>query len=404
VDVRPDDGLGAREPELGGLWAGILVYRWIALGWMVILAASSGSFRSTVAVWVLLGATIAWNVWWTVSRAWFSPEARWVDLGISLALLVLSGLVQEAGSVVGEQPFFATAYPVVAAMSFGAAEGPLAGLGAALVLSLGLVASRPVNGVALGDLNWDRLVGLGNGIVYYLAAGYAIGLVSRTIQRSATQIRTAEAAAAHERERAARLAERESLGRQIHDTVLQALALVTKRAKELGSAPEVPGGEVARLATVAEEQERALRALIASGPEIPPAGCVALRTVLQAATYGVENLSVTVTTVDPAWLPASFAEELTAAVRQALENVATHARATHTVVFGERLDGSIVVTVRDDGIGFDYDEQRLRAGGKLGVLMSMKGRIEDLGGTMALASAPGAGTEVEFRLPSEVPG
>jgi signal transduction histidine kinase len=401
VDVRPDDGLGAQEPELGGLWAGILVYRWIALAWMVILAASAGSFRSTAVVWLLLGVTIAWNVWWTVTRGWFSPVARWIDLGVSLALLVLSGLVQEEGGVVSPQPFFATAYPVTAAMSFGAADGPLAGLGAALVLSFGLVLSRPVNGVSLADLDWDRLVGLGNGIVYYLAAGYAIGLVSRAIQRSATQIRAAEGAAAHERERAARFAERESLGRQIHDTVLQALALVTKRAKELAAAREVPGREVAGLASLAEEQERALRALIAREPEIPPAGCVALRTVLQAATYGVENLSVTVTTVDPAWLPASFAEELTAAVRQALENVAEHARATRTSVFGERDDGSIVVSVRDDGVGFDYDEERLRAGGKLGVLMSMKGRIEDLGGTMALASTPGKGTQVEFRLPSE---
>jgi signal transduction histidine kinase len=177
--------------------------------------------------------------------------------------------------------------------------------------------------------------------------------------------------------------------------------LVTKRAKELAVAPDVPGREVARLASLAEEQERALRALIAREPEIPPAGCVALRTVLQAATYGVENLSVTVTTVDPAWLPASFAEELTAAVRQALENVAEHARATRTSVFGEHDDGSIVVSVRDDGVGFDYDEERLRADGKLGVLMSMKGRIEDLGGTMVVASTPGKGTQVEFRLPSE---
>jgi signal transduction histidine kinase len=404
VDARPDDELGAQEPELSGLWAGILVYRWIALSWMVILAASSGAFRSMMAVWLLIGATIAWNVWWTVARGWFSPVARWIDLAISFALLVVSGLVQEEGGVVSDQPFFATAYPVTAAMSFGAADGPLAGLGAALLLSFGLVLSRPANGVSLADLTWSRIVGLGNGVVYYVAAGYAIGLVARTIQRSAAQIRAAEGAVAHERERAARFAERESIGRQIHDTVLQALALVTKRAKELASAPQVPGREVAKLASLSEEQERALRALIAREPEIPPAGCVALRTVLQAATYGVGNVSVTVTTVDPAWLPASFAEELTAAVRQALENVAEHARATTTSVFGERDDRSIVVSVRDDGIGFDYDEERLRASGKLGVLMSMKGRIEELGGTMTVTSAPGSGTQVEFRLPGEDQG
>jgi signal transduction histidine kinase len=36
--------------------------------------------------------------------------------------------------------------------------------------------------------------------------------------------------------------------------------------------------------------------------------------------------------------------------------------------------------------------------------MSMKGRIEELGGTMTLASAPGSGTQVEFRLPGEDQG
>jgi signal transduction histidine kinase len=256
-----------------------------------------------------------------------------------------------------------------------------------------------LNGVALSSLTSDRVVGLGNGIVYYVAAGYTLGLVSRTLRRSAAQIRQAEGTVARERERAARFAERESLGRQIHDTVLQALALVTKRGKELARLPQVPGPEVGRLAAIAEEQERALRALIAREPDVAPAGCVPLRTVLQAATYGVANLSVSVTTVDPAWLPAPLVDELSAAIRQALENVAVHANAAHTSVFGEQEDGHIVVSVRDDGVGFEYDEARLRGEGKLGVLMSMKGRIEDLGGTMLLSSAPGKGTQVEFRVP-----
>jgi signal transduction histidine kinase len=401
VGTGREDELGAEEPALRGLWAGILVYRWIALAWMVTLAATSGSFRSATMAWLILGATVAWNVWWTLARGWLSPTARWVDLGISMALLLLSGIVQEEGGVVTESPFFATAYPVTAAMTFGTAEGPVAGLGAALILSIGLVLSRPLNGVALSSLTSDRVVGLGNGIVYYVAAGYTLGLVSRTLRRSAAQIRQAEGTVARERERAARFAERESLGRQIHDTVLQALALVTKRGKELARRPQVPGPEVGRLAAIAEEQERALRALIAREPDVAPAGCVPLRTVLQAATYGVANLSVTVTTVDPAWLPAPLVDELSAAIRQALENVAVHANAAHTSVFGEQEDGHIVVSVRDDGVGFEFDEARLRGEGKLGVLMSMKGRIEDLGGTMLLSSAPGKGTQVEFRVPVE---
>jgi signal transduction histidine kinase len=405
VTIGPKQGLGAEEPALRGLWIGILVYRWIGLAWMSTLAATSGSFRSAMLVWLILGITIAWNVWWTLARGWTVPIARWMDLGISFAVLLLSGVVQEQGEVIsGDHPFFATAYPVTAAMTFGAAEGPVAGLGAALALSFGLVLSRPLNGVALDELTSGRWTGLGNGVVYYLAAGYAVGLVSRTMRRSADQIHAAELAAAKERERAARFAERESLGRQIHDTVLQALALVTKRGKELARREMVPGVEVGRMAAVAEEQERGLRALIAREPEEAPAGCVPLRTVLQAATYGLAHLSVTVTTVDPAWLDASHVDELTAAVRQALENVATHANASTTSVFGEQDGDEIVVSVRDDGIGFDYDEARLRAEGKLGVLMSMKGRIEGMGGTMALSSTSGKGTLVEFRLPQEFPG
>ena len=69
-------------------------------------------------------------------------------------------------------------------------------------------------------------------------------------------------------------------------------------------------------------------------------------------------------------------------------------------VFGEREDSEIVVSIRDDGVGFDFDEERLRREGKLGLLRSMKGRIEEIGGSMRVMSTPEQGTEVEFRLPA----
>jgi len=76
-----------------------------------------------------------------------------------------------------------------------------------------------------------------------------------------------------------------------------------------------------------------------------------------------------------------------------------HANATRATVFAEALDGELVISIRDDGGGFDYDESRLSRDGKLGLLKSMKGRIEALGGSMRVHSAPGRGTEVEFRVP-----
>jgi signal transduction histidine kinase len=390
------------DPGLAGLWIGILAYRWIALTWMTVLAATAGPYRSPTLATVLIVATIAWNVWWTIARGWLSPIARWVDLGLSVAIVLLSGVVQERGEVVGDHPFFATAYPASSAMTVGAAGGLTAGSISGAVLSIALALSRPLNGTPLTSLTAGQLAGLANGIVYYVSAGAAVGLVSRVLGRSRRELTAAREEATRERVRVARMSERESLGRQIHDSVLQSLALVNKRGRELAEMPTVPGDEVGRLAEIAGEQERALRAMVAGEPEDPPAGTVALRTVLQSAVYGVTGVTASVTTVDPVWLETRDVEELSAAVRQALENVVQHAEASRATVFGELDDGEIVVSVRDDGVGFRYDEERLRRDGKLGLLRSMKGRIEALGGSMHVVSLPDQGTEVEFRLPAHV--
>jgi signal transduction histidine kinase len=237
-------------------------------------------------------------------------------------------------------------------------------------------------------------------MVYFLSAGGAAGLVSRVLRRSGLELRRANEKAILERERAARVAERESLGRTIHDSVLQALALVNKRARELGRRASVPGSEVQALADMAEQQERALRALLQSEPETPPLGKVSLRTVLEASAFGVTGIPVMISRVGTIWLPADHVDELTAAIRQALENSAAHAQASSVTVFADQDEGEIVVSIRDDGVGFDYDEDALRREGKLGLVKSMKGRIEDLGGSMSVQSAPGRGTEVEFRVPA----
>jgi signal transduction histidine kinase len=60
----------------------------------------------------------------------------------------------------------------------------------------------------------------------------------------------------------------------------------------------------------------------------------------------------------------------------------------------------VTVTVRDDGAGMaDGRLDAARAEGRLGVAQSIVGRMRALGGTAVLTSAPGAGTEVELRLP-----
>ena len=379
---------------------GVLVFRWMWLAWMTVLAATgSDAFRRPVLAWLTVGLAGLWTVWLTASRRQWGRVELWLDLAIAVGVVLASGLVMEAGEVV-RRPFLATGYPLAAALMWGAAGGPLAGVFAGAVLGAAQLASRPLNGIGLGELTGPQIQGVVGAVLNYIVAGAAIGLVSRLLVRSGQAVDHANAALVKERERAARLAERESLARQIHDSVLQALAFVHKRGQELSSEPAVPGNEVLALARMAGEQEAELRNLILREPQDAPTGLASLRDALESAGRASAARNVSVSAVGPIWLERAAVEEIAAAVRQALENVAHHAHATKASVFAEQDDGMVRVSVRDDGVGFEFDEATLKAAGKVGILKSMRGRVEELGGTMAVTSGPGIGTEIEFTVPA----
>jgi signal transduction histidine kinase len=397
------DRVKERETEPGreGLWLGILAYRWAAYAWMVIQAiVSRNDFRRPALAWTALAVTGLWVIVFSATRGWRRPLDRWVDLALACALILVSSLVLEEGAVIGDAPFFATSYPASAALTMGAAYGLAGGLGSGLALSVALLASRPLNGVPLAELTAPQWAAVGNGAFYYLSAGGAVGLIDRVLERSGAERRRAVEEAARQREHAARLSERESLGRRIHDSVLQALTLISKRGSELAARPTIRSEEVRELVDLATEQERALRGLIQTSAFEPPAGTVSLRAVLEDAASGVRDVPISITAVEPIWLGSAEGAELSAAIHQALENVVDHAEATRASLFAERDAGDMLITIRDDGVGFVYDEERLRREGKLGVLSSMKGRVEDLGGSFRIETAPGRGTEIEYRLPA----
>jgi Histidine kinase-, DNA gyrase B-, and HSP90-like ATPase len=83
------------------------------------------------------------------------------------------------------------------------------------------------------------------------------------------------------------------------------------------------------------------------------------------------------------------------AVREAVTNARKHARASQVVVRVEIAgDGQTVVTVTDDGIGFDPD--RAAGGSGLGVRRSIVGRMRRVGGHASVEDAPGGGTLVKL--------
>ena len=147
---------------------------------------------------------------------------------------------------------------------------------------------------------------------------------------------------------------------------------------------------------MAELQEKELRSLILRDEEAPPRGTASLRDALEQEGRRVPRANVNVSAVGPIYLSADKVSEAAAAVRQALENVTEHAGATKTTIFAEDENGQVTISIRDDGRGFIYDEEDLRARRKAGILKSMKGRIEELGGTVTVRTAPGRGTEVEL--------
>ncbi|GIG30194.1 sensor histidine kinase [Cellulomonas marina] len=117
-----------------------------------------------------------------------------------------------------------------------------------------------------------------------------------------------------------------------------------------------------------------------------------------------DDLRVTVEVADdlPAPLPAAVEDAAHRIVAEALTNVRRHARATGAVVRlapggdapGARRAPSLVVEVRDDGIGAGAARRRGGAG-----VPSMRARAEELGGTVDIASAPGGGTRLRAELP-----
>lgn len=87
-------------------------------------------------------------------------------------------------------------------------------------------------------------------------------------------------------------------------------------------------------------------------------------------------------------------------VRELLFNVVKHAGAHEARVSVQRVDGELIVTIDDEGTGFDVEKVRMTGGtSQQGFgLLSIRERMTLLGGRLELTSAPGAGTRARVRL------
>jgi signal transduction histidine kinase len=186
-----------------------------------------------------------------------------------------------------------------------------------------------------------------------------------------------------EREERIRSQARAEMGAHLHDSVLQTLALVQKRADD----PRA-------VAALARTQERELRAWLA-GRE---GGHDRLAAALEALAGEVERahgVPVEVVVVGDRVLD-SHSEALVAAAREAMVNAAKFGDGSAVDVYAEARGGELQVFVRDRGPGFDPASV---PADRRGVRESIVGRMARNGGRAEIHSAPGAGTEVELTLP-----
>ncbi len=217
-----------------------------------------------------------------------------------------------------------------------------------------------------------------------LTVGVTLGIGASIVSRAQRQFELAVRmqAATQERER---------LAREVHDGVLQVLALMRRR----GAGGD---GDTAELAALAGEQERALRSLLSQQSQAPGAGrATDLRSRLQADLPPEVAFSAPANAVE---LPETVVTELLAMVRTALDNTARHAgEEARSFVLLEDLGDEVVLTVRDDGVGIqDGRLAEAEAQGRMGVSKSIRGRIESIGGTVHLDTAPDLGTEWEVHV------
>ena len=101
------------------------------------------------------------------------------------------------------------------------------------------------------------------------------------------------------------------------------------------------------------------------------------------------------TTLAPVRLGAAAELVVYRIVQESITNVTKYARASQVWVSLAGVDGWVLLSVRDDGIGFDTRQRPRSAFGLLG----MRFRIEAEGGALRLVSAPGQGTCIDVRLP-----
>lgn len=364
--VRPPD------EQTIGLLSAVVVLRIALLSWATIVVALDIRGTAQIRSGLALGILAALAVWsavygWGVRRRPELVLLWWVGV-LDLAL---AALVAGADRLVYEGPHpqsFASAWPLCAAVVAGIVRGVRIGACAGAVIGVAGAVGVALFGEVGLQGGWMAAIGT---LVLMTVSGALAGILTDLLRRAEMS--------------AARAQAREDVARRLHDGVLQTLAVVQRRSDD----PALVG--------LARDQELDLRHYIEDSEPHGSEDLVAeMRTTVAAAERRTSLRCELVVVERPPTTPAPTVAALCAATNEAITNAAKHATASRVVVCLDVEDhpSVLVCTVNDDGVGFEPASTPEGTG----LSRSIRGRLEELGGTVQVTSRPGHGCEISMRI------
>lgn len=212
------------------------------------------------------------------------------------------------------------------------------------------------------------------------------------------------AASSRQIETLTRLAERQRIARELHDTLAQGITEMIMQLevtsaqmhrKNYQQAQEVLSQALANARTTLQDARHAITDLRSRTPRVDQL----ISSVQQENTHFFQKTGIVHHTNlnDLIHTPAHACEHVLRFIGEGLNNVARHAHAHQVSVEAKVVEKWLVITVQDDGQGFDPTKRALYTG-HYG-LLGLQERAHLVEGTLSVNSSDGKGTTLEFRVP-----
>lgn len=359
----------------------VLLMRLLGWIWLVLLVLTtaledSGADGLMMIVTVVVATVGVGFLLLAINKRWLGQVWYMVADGLISVFLLTSGWFA------GAEDFFAGGYPMSWVFVLAFTTNFRWTVGLASLFTVWFAGLHLIMG-----LETIRVVGSIQFVVIAVIVGWAFESLRdrEALRLQAEELRAvAEEELSRQREESARLQQRTTIARELHDSVLQTLKLISSAADD--------PSEVRYLART---QERDLRRTI---NEYRSPYRDSFRARLLDARADIEDrhrVAIEQVIKDDAEMTPALAAVVEAA-SEAMANAARHSRSPTIDLFAEVGPGGVTVNVRDRGIGFDPD-----AVAPGGVTHSIVERMKEAGGTARIKSAPGAGTDISLHLPAD---